>query len=152
MNKQSFGVRVLCLIAVGISPLFLGFLMNWLVQTAPSLFAFPTVLTVLLLLAWGYCSYKLTTPAKNFLLQAFAMCAFGLVMLILAVYQELRMGEYWQNLIGLGSQFFFLPWISLGAKIISIFARDIKIWPMYIVSWVCLFLASGIGCYIKRQK
>lgn len=140
------------LIGVGILPLILGFLLNRLMWTLPITGFISISLGLLLLLAWGYCSFKLSNPIKSPILQAFLMCAFGLLILVLVLYQEIIRGAYWGNVIGLGTQVFFLPWLSLAFTVISPFLNVVRVWPMYIVIWIGLFITSCVGCLMKQHK
>lgn len=145
-------LKTIKLIGVGIIPLFLGFLLNWLMTILPITGFVSILLGLLLLLVWGYCSFKLSSPTQNFILQAFSMCAFGLLLLILVLCQEIIVGAYWNNVIGFATQMFFLPWISLAAFITGPFMNVIRLWPMDMVIWISLFVISCVGCFLKRRK
>lgn len=145
-------VRVIRLIGIGIVPLIVGFVLNWLMTILPITGFFMSLLSLLLLIIWGYAAFKISSPSGNFVLQAFLMCVFGLLMLILVLYQELAMGEYWGNLIGYGSQLFFAPWILPASTVIIPFMSVIRIWPMYIAIWIALFISGCIGCFVKQRK
>lgn len=144
--------KAMKLLGVGILPLILGFLFNWLMRLLPINRFVYILLGLLLLLIWGYCSFKLSDPAKNSILQAFFMCAFGLLMLILVLCQEVIFGAYWNNVIGLATQMFFLPWLSLATVVVSPFMNVIKIWLMDIVIWISLFAASSAGCFLRQRR
>lgn len=145
-------MKTIKLIGVGIIPLILGFLLNWLILTFPIIGSVYIFLGLLFLALWEYCSFKLADAQKNSILQAFIICAFGLLMLILVLYQELIAGAYWSNVIGLGTQMFFLPWLSLAAVVVRPFMNVIRTWPMYLVIWAGLFVISWAGCFLKKHK
>lgn len=89
------------------------------------------------------------------LIQSLLFCTFGLLMLLLVLYQELVMGAYWENPIGFCTQAYFLPWILLASTIMSLFSplmELIRVWPLYIVIWVSLFIASCAECAIKKRR
>ncbi len=144
--------RAMCLIGGGILPLFLGFLLNWTMLAFPVTGFITLLLALLFLLMWGYLSFQLSASAKSPVLQAFLMCAFGLLMLALVLYQELVMGRYWSGLAGFGPQMFFLPWISLASLVVRPFMSVVRMWPIYIVIWIGLFITSCIGCKMKQAK
>lgn len=144
--------RAIRLIVIGIMPLILGFVLNWLLMILPITGFFMLLLSLLFLIVWGYAAFKISSPSRNFILQAFLMCIFGLLMLILVLYQELAMGEYWGNLIGVGTQMFFLPWISLASTIIRPFMNVTRVWPLEIAIWIVLFILGCIGCIVKQHK
>lgn len=142
-------VRLIC---AGILPLILGFLLNWVLLVLPIPGFILIVQSFLLLFAWGYLAFKLSNSARNSIIQALLMCSFGFFMLILVLYQELVMKAYWGNIIGFGTQMFFLPWVTLASLLMSPFLDVITVWPMYIAIWVALFIASCIGCFLEQQK
>ena len=143
--------RFVGLVGLGFLPLVLGFLLNWM-MALPIPGIFYTLLSILLLVGWGYLSFKVSSPSSNPFLQALLACSFGLLMLMLVLYQELVMGRYWGNLIGSGTQFFFLPWLSLASTIISPLMHTVRMWLMYVTVWIGLFISSCIGCFKKRIK
>ncbi len=140
-------VRLIC---VGVLPLLAGFLLNWILPVFPIHGFVAVMVSVLLLIGWGYLACKLSDPDRSLPMQSFFMCAFGLVMLLLVLYQELVLKAYWGNTFGLATQMFFLPWLTLASSVISPFVS--RVWPMYVLIWVGLFAASCAGCSLKRQK
>lgn len=134
--------RAVCLIGGGVLPLLLGFLLNWSMLAFPITGLITQLLALLFLLMWGHLSFKLSTSAKSPILQAFLMCAFGLLMLALVLYQELVMGRYWGGLVGFGTQMFFLPWISLGFLVARPLMSVVRLWPIYVLIWSGLFITS----------
>lgn len=142
--------KMLRLVLIGILPLPLGVLFNWLYVE----FFFPRpvslLISVLFLLAWGCIAFWLSSPGQNAVLQALCMCAFGLLVLALLLYQELVMGEYWGGLIGLGTQAFFLPWLSLAFVVLSPLVHHV--WPLYLAIWAALFLTSWLGCFLRQRR
>ena len=144
--------RFVGLVGLGVLPLVLGFLLNWAMMILPISRIFYILLSILLLVGWGYLSFKVSSPSSNPFIQALLMCSFGLLMLMLVLYQELVIGRYWGNLIGSGTQFFFLPWLSLASTIISPLMHTVRMWPMYVTVWIGLFISSCIGCFKKRNK
>lgn len=145
------------LIAAGIVPLILGFLLHWMILALPNTAVVTLPLSVVLLAAWGFAAFKLSDPAGSAALQAFLMCALGLVILLLLLYQELVVGAYWGGWIGLGTQLFFLPWLPLPAAAASFLASMIgpsamPMWADYLAVWICLFAAGCIGCSARRRR
>ncbi|MFR5932513.1 MAG: hypothetical protein ACLUGG_04700 [Oscillospiraceae bacterium] len=76
-------------------------------------------------------------------------------MLLLVLFQELVLGNYWFNVFGTASQLYFLPLFSLAATVLrfslSLFVPITRIWPYCIVVWGCMFVASCVGC-LKKGK
>ncbi len=145
-------LKAIKLIGFGIIPMVVGFLLNWLMMLLPIYGIVSILLAVVFLLLWGYFAFKLSNSRQNSILQAFLMCAFGLIMLALVLYQELAMGQYWINLMGFATQMFFLPCLSLASLVVSPFMDVIRVWPMYIVIWAAMFIASCIGVFVKGRS
>ena len=141
---------------IGLLPLVIGILYNAILVrfTVPGLI--QSVLAVGLLIVWGYLAYILLPDGLNLFLASFCMCSFGLIMLILNLYQSVIVGEYWSNVIGLGSQFFFLPWLAFNSSImvpiITLFRGTITVLPIFSLTWIELYVVACIGCYIKSRK
>lgn len=148
-------VKTLRLIGLGIVPLILGFIWDRLILHG-ALFLAGAVVGLVLLLLWGYAAYKLSDPAKNPVLQALLMCAFGLLMLLLVLYQELVRGAYWMNCIGMATQLFFLPMLGFGYWLLGpldyIEGYIGAFWHEGIVIWLAMLIASWVGCFMRQRK
>ena len=147
--------KTVTLLLLGILPLAGGFALNFMMfLPIPGFVFFPVQLALLAL--WGYLAYRVSAPRKSAFAQALALCAFGLAMLALVLYQELVMGEYWGNLAGFGTQMYFLPVLSVAVSVLQPFLRAftevVRVWPLYIAVWVLLFLAGLAGCCLKRRR
>ena len=98
----------------------------------------------------------MSSPDRNPILQSLLLCAFGLVMLGLVLYQEVVMGQYWSNLFGFGTQMYFLPLLSIVSPVLSpvlmALMSVIHVWQLYIGVWLCMFLISAVGCVLKKRK
>lgn len=138
------------LLAAGLLPLAAGWALNFAIL---HLSFVPLLLTnLILLILWGILSYALSSPERNPALQALLLCGVGVLMLALVLYQELVMGEYWTNLIGLTGQMYFLPTLTLSFTIFQLFPMVIRLWPCYIVCWIFMYLASLIGSWRKTRR
>lgn len=140
------------LLIVGILPLVVGFAFNYAVLYLPVSGFLLLLVELALLVLWGWLAFKLSLPEKNPMVQAFFLCAFGLLMLALVLYQELGMGQYWRNLIGVGTQIYFLPLLTLAVSIVGPFMEVIRAWPAYIAAWVGMFAAGCLGCLVRRRR
>ena len=75
----------------------------------------------------------------------FAICA-PLVVLVLLGVQELSLHAYWDNAVGLLTQFFYLPLLRLGA-IVAMWTGQV-FW-FYFGAFLLLVLSSWLGCRAK---
>lgn len=143
--------KTIKLIGYGITPVLVGFLMNRLILRLPISGMVVRLLTALLLLLWGYFAFRISNTDQSPVLQAFFMCAFGLFMLALVLYQELVVGAYWPNFVGFASQMYFLPCLSFASLIVSPLMDVVRVWPMYIVTFIAMFIVSYLGAVNKAR-
>ena len=140
----------------GVLPLVAGYVLNFLICFLPLPGIFLILINIVLVFLWGYLSYRLSAPNINTVVQAMLMCTFGLLMLALALYQELALGQYWFNFVGFGTQMYFLPFLSITSivfsPLISVFMPVMRPWPLFICELLCMIGVSGIGCYIKKRR
>lgn len=140
---------------MAVSPLAIGYGLNYVVLNFPVPGFLMNLFEICLLFFWGYFSYHIASRERNPILQACLFCAFGFLMLLLVLFQELVLGNYWFNVFGTASQLYFLPLFSLAATVLrfslSLFVPITRIWPYCIVVWGCMFVASCVGC-LKKGK
>lgn len=137
------------LIIFGISPLFIGYILNFVIVYLPAPVFF---LSIAFLVYWYYGSYKLADSDKGTILQIVMLCGFGLLDLLFLLYQEWVLGEYLGNIIAVGSQMYYLPMVSVSSSIILAFTNVGHFWSTYIVSWILMLVVSGMAVNKKRQK
>ena len=139
------------LLTAGVLPLLVGYLLNFLLLRLP--FPLPLMLSGLVLLGlWGVLAYRLSDPGRRCFPQGLALCAFGLGMLALVLWQELALGEYWLNPVGFASQMYFLPALSAASAVMAPFLKVVTPWPLYIGEWLSLLAVSCTGCLLKRRR
>lgn len=143
---------LLRLLGIGVLPLLVGLLFHFLLCYLPIGGFLLCFLNLVLLLLWGYGAYWAADADKSPVIQALALSAFGLLALALALWQELVLQQYWPNFIGFGTQLYFLPLLTLASTLVSPLSNVVRVWPMYILIWVWIFLISFIGCWQKRRK
>lgn len=139
------------LLLTGILPLFIGILFHGLLMVLP----LPGILYILLEIAfvfgWGWLVYRIADPNINPMVQGSLLMAFGLIMLILAVYQELAVGRYWANLAGLASQMYFMAFLILAGLLVDPFVETLRAWPLYIGIWTIMLVIACAACWRKQH-
>lgn len=140
------------LLGIGVLPLLVGLLFHFILCYLPIGGFLLCLMNLVLLLLWGYGAYRAADATKSPVIQALALSAFGLLMLGLGLWQELVLQRYWPNFIGFGTQLYFLPFLTLASTLVTPFSDVVRVWPMYILIWVWIFLISFIGCWQKRRK
>ena len=139
----------------GLIPLALGWLLNYLMNVS-SLFSGITglIIAIALLFFWGLLAYETNRMDRSSFTHAFKMNFIGLIMLVLVLIQELVLGSYWPNFIGVSSQFYFLPCLSVAFRIeglFSLFFSLMQIWFSYALVYVLMFAVSYIGSRLRRR-
>ena len=136
-------MKQLLRILLGFVPLGIGYLEHlyllWHMDTLPPL----ALIALGTLLIWGLLCY-LTADGKKPRLQVLALNAANILALALVLVQELLLGRYWTNAVGLASQFFFLPLIHLAA-----FLPLHYVWLCDVVISLVLLLISKFACQLK---
>ena len=144
------------LLLLGLAPLPAGYLLDYAMTVLSLSGAAVVGLGVLLPLLWGCLAFLAASPRKKPIRQALALCAFGLAALALVLFQELALGRYWGNFLGIGSQLFFLPFLSLGFSIADpvagLFLSPMRVWPGYIAAWLLMLALAWAGCAFRKRR
>ena len=139
--------KLIILNLLGFIPLFIGIIMNYIIMQDVIL-SFNLIGFIFIIL-WIFIGYKTEgieeTPGKS----SISIHMPGAFALILVLFQEIILGQYWLNLLGLLSQLYFLPLISLGSYFTFWTPR---IWPVYIVAFLLMIGSYYIGIRIKKRR
>lgn len=128
-------MKKVILFCLGLIPLGLGFLMNSWIMANPYSFPPGKISGFLFLTLWtilGFISGRFTETAKKS--SNIVHCP-ALIMLALLLFQEIILRRYWPNIIGIASQFFYLPLLSLSYSFIN---WQPFTWPAFIVSFLLI--------------
>lgn len=141
--------RNLKLALIGTIPLWVGIVINSILSVA----TMPIVIVSGFFLGcWCFISYKCAIGWEDLLPQALWLNLFGFIMLVLVLIQELILGSYWINYVGLASQLYFLPGLGFVSFLIGRMMETITLPPLYAAEMVFLFLFSLLGCWLKSKK
>lgn len=141
--------RVILQLLIGTIPLWVGYVLNAILTVMPIPILF---ISLLFLILWTVLCYKTCVPHHNPMAQAAALCAFGLLMCLLAAYQILIRKAMWVSWFGLATQIYFLPALSPAATILSPFVKNTTMLPIFATEMLILFLLALIGCNLKKKK
>lgn len=146
--------RTIKLVLLGFMPLVIGYALNYAMLSWPLYGWKLNIISVALLLLWGLLAYCAAAPGKSPAVQALLLCAFGILMLLLVLCQELVFGQYWPGVVGLSTQMYFLPLMSLSSSLLaSVFhAPAITVWLCCVIVWACMFAVSCLGCRLKQKR
>ena len=141
--------RIVKLILIGTLPLWIGIVLNSILTVA----SMPIfIVSAFFMGAWVYLCYKCAIGWQDLLPQAVCLNLFGFVMLLLVLFQELVLGSYWMNYLGMATQLYFLPGLAFVSVLIGRHMPVITIPAMYASEMVILFLLSLLGCWLKSRK
>ena len=144
------------LFLLGSIPFVFGFLMNsWLVQNQDSVLPFRLI-GFIFLAFWvtvGFISYKFE---KTLLKSAVIAHLPALLILLLIMYQEIILGQYWSNSFGVATQYYYLPLISISSPIVGLFSSltswAIHYWLTCLVVFLLMFAFYYLGGYLKKHR
>ena len=142
------------LLLAGALPLAMGYVLNFALYL-PIAGLLMRIMGWIMIFLWFCLAYRLADSSDSIVRQSFFMCAFGLLMLALVLYQELVLGQYWLNILGWGPQIYFLPFLSAVFTLFSpVLAQlgTIRMWPLYICEWFLIFVVCLAGCWRKKKR
>lgn len=142
-------MRKVMLLLLGFIPFILGFMMNAIMMQNPNFILPYMAIGILSLVIWGFIGFKTCKFGKTSLESAIIANLPALLVLLLNLFQEIILGQYWTNIVGTSTQFFYLPLINLS----SIFTSwSPYVWPVYIVGFLLMFVSYYIGAYFKKRS
>ena len=139
-------MKQLLRILLGFVPLGIGILLNAYMMAHMDTLPPLALIALGTLLLWGLLGY-LTADGKKPRSQVLSLNAANFLALALVLVQELLLGRYWTNAVGLASQFFFLPLINLVA-----FLPLHYVWLCDVVISLVLLLISKYVCQLKIRN
>lgn len=149
-------MKKVTLFLLGFIPLALGFIMNsWMMKNQNSILPFKLI-GVIFLLFWIFLGLKTSefeeTPVKS----AIIGNSPAILMLLLIMFQEIILGRFLLNMVGIVSQFYFLPLINLSSSIVGVFLFltpfPIEMWSSSLIAFLLMFGSYYFGGYLKRKQ
>jgi hypothetical protein len=139
-------MKKLIFLLIGIVPLILGYLVNYFmyISSAP--------LFIIYFAGWiiwffaGMYSIKLFDKKIEPLLLLNAPAFF---FLLLILYQEIGVGYYWPNLLGVIPQLYYTPFIYVGFSITQMLQRTFY---ACLASFICMLVVSFIGRFVGEYQ
>ncbi|QOR33851.1 hypothetical protein IMX26_10105 [Clostridium sp. 'deep sea'] len=143
-------MKKLLLLLIGLIPLPLGYYMNHLIMTVYFDKALPYgLIGIIYLLVWfglGYLTYYFTNSDKEAMI---IVHFFGFIDIVLILFQVVVMKHYWSNIIGISTQFFFLPLLNIAGKL-TFFGH--RFYWVYIVAFALLCAAFYLGRLARKKQ
>lgn len=138
------------LFLIGFIPLPLGYIMNRLMVSVYYDKVLPYgAIGIVFLIAWfvlGLATYNFIISDREAIV---IVHLFGFVDLLLILFQEVILKNYWFNQIGTATQFFYLPLVNV-AEAFTFFSS--RIYWTYVVAFVLMCAAFTLGRKIKTRR
>lgn len=142
-------MKKIIMIIIGFIPFIIGGILNYIMLKVPTVLPPLLLIGILFLLLWGFGANRLRFHSKNPLTVMVCMNAPAGIVLILLGIQEILLGQYFSNAVGLWTQYFYLPLLSIGYQLTfwspSVFAA-------YCASFLLMIVATFIGCRVRYRK
>ena len=146
-------MKKLLLVLIGLIPFVLGFAMNsWLIDNPNSILPFKPI-GILFLVFWVWIGFIMCKYAETPYQSAVIIHLPALFVLLLVMYQDMVLEEYWSNLLGLATQVFYLPLINLSSFIFSYTMTGglyVQMSTSVIVAFLLMYGSYYVGCYLKK--
>lgn len=142
-------MKKLILFLIGLIPFVSGFLMNsWLMQNPNSVLPFKLIGSIFLvfwvLVGSITCKFDKTPYHSAVIIHLPA-----LLVLLLIMYQDMILGQFWSNIFGLATQFYYLPLINISSFIVG-GGLYVQMWTASIVAFFLMYGCYYLGCYFNK--
>lgn len=148
-------MKRLILFLLGLTPLALGFWMNsWMMNNPNNMLPYKLI-GIVFLVFWFVIGFKTCKFEETTLKSAAIVNLPALLMVILLIFQELILGQYWMNLFGTITQFYYLPLVNISASIEGIFGffipgLVIHMWSTFLIGFFLMLASYYLGSHFKR--
>jgi len=139
----------LLFVLIGFVPFVFGIAMNWFMMTFPNLLPPYFLVGIGMLLFWFAATYfsKPYAVSGSQLLCGIHLVPFAILVLLFV--QEIILGAYWRNFIGMWTQLYYLPLVNLGFQM-TFWSH--RIFTAYMASFLLMLIAALVGCCLKQKK
>ena len=132
----------------GLIPFALGSFLNWLMMTCSNSLPPLALFAIVELLIWSAVAFFVKPYIKNTKKIVIGMNLPGFVVLVLVGIQELLMHAYWQNFLGVWTQFYYLPLLYVGFKLTS---WSHSVFSAYCAAFLLMVIATLLGCELRKK-
>jgi hypothetical protein len=134
---------------LGLIPFALGFIINAIMTQNKDLLLPYKLIGIMCILFWGFIGFKTCEFGKTSLESAIIANLPAFLVLLLNLYQEIILGQYWLNIFGAATQFYYLPLVNLSAPF-TFWSHDF--WTVYIIEFLLMFASYYAGAYLKKRS
>ena len=142
-------MKKLLLVLFGFIPLGIGWLINGLTMAFPNTVLPLGLISVAFLVLWAWLGF---ISCKFEKVIHISICLIHLpifLALALNLYQEIVLGQYFSNIVGVCTQFFYLPVLNMAYMLT---AWSTRLWVAYIAGFVLMCLVYFGGCVLKKHR
>lgn len=143
--------KIFVLIA-GLTPFLIGYVLNFIfIKLSFNFATIAYIVSVVFFLYWGLLGFVFSkfTSSKVYTLAISHSPA--LLVLLLVLIQELISKRYWNNILGVATQFFYLPTIVVSSKVTGFFPVN-QMWKTYIMSFILMIAVFYLGSYLRDRN
>lgn len=142
-------MKKLMLFFLGLIPFISGFIMNDIIMQNPNITIPYKLIGIIFILFWAFIGFITCKFGKTSLESAVIANLPAFLVLLLNLYQEIISGEYWLNIFGSATQFYYLPLINLSSAFTF---WSPYFWTVYIAGFILMFASYYIGAYLKKRS
>lgn len=143
-------MKKLVLLLLGLIPFPVGYLVNYLMMENVFINGLHYTLVNLFCLAiWFLLGMFLHSLASTKIKAAAIANCPAFIVLLLILFQEVVLGQYWMNIVGIASQFFYMPFLYLTFRITPMFHT---MSPTYIVAFCLMCIVFYWGCCVGMRR
>jgi|SRR5699024_8945331 len=151
--KGGVVIKKKILFLIGLTPFLLGFLMNiWVMLDGVLPFKLIGILFLVFWATIGFISYKFE---KALLKSAVIVHSPAFLMLLFMMYQEIILGQFWMNIFGSATQFFYLPLmnisVAIGGILSSLTPWAMKLWLISLIAFLLMLGSFYVGQHLNKR-
>lgn len=136
------------LVVLGLIPFALGGFMNWVMMTCSNIIPSFALFAIVTLLMWVSIAFIVKPYIKNTTKIVIGLNLVAFVVLVLVGIQELLLHAYWQNVIGIWTQFYYLPLLNIGFRLTD---WSHSVFSAYCAAFLLLVIATLLGCKLRKR-
>lgn len=136
------------LVVFGLIPFAIGGFMNWYMISFVNDLPPFTLVGIIILLIWAAIAFATKPYIKNTKKIIIGLNLVAFVVLVLVGIQELLLQAYWQNFVGVWTQFYYLPLINIGFTLTS---WSHSVFSAYCAAFLSMVIATLLGCKLRKK-
>lgn len=136
------------LVVLGLIPFALGCFMNWIMTTSSNTLPLFVLFAIFTLVIWAAIAFIVKPYIKSTKKIVIGLNLVAFVVLVLVGIQELLLHAYWQNFIGIWTQFYYLPVLNLGFILTS---WSHTVFSAYCAAFLLMVIATLLGCQLRKK-